>query len=285
MSARLLWPLVLTSAAFCQDLRPVEGQARDIVESAMKDRNPDPRKLAATALGLGGSRQPFLALLEGMLDDKDVEVRLAAITSLADWKSVESLRALKKALNDDVPEVSFAAAKALFAVHDPAGKAALLAILSGESKVSSGFLTKQKRDALRMLHTPKTTVMLGVKQGLGFVPVPGLGEGMASLHALLSDPGISGRAVAALLLGKEKDAATMFALREALMDKDWSVRAAAIHSMALRNDPSAERDLMPLLEDKNQGVRLRAAAACLRLEYIRKRGAGSAPKDVTPAKQ
>ena len=75
----------------------------------------------------------------------------------------------------------------------------------------------------------------------------------------------------ALLLGKEKDPETLSALREALSDKDWSVRAAAVHLLALRNDPAVERALTPLLEDKNQAVRLRAAAATLRLEDIRKR--------------
>ena len=265
----LLLPLLVTGAAFSQKTTTLEPQAREIIESAMRDHNPDTRKLAATALGLGGPRQPFLSLLESFLDDKDVEVRLAAIASLADWKTRESLHALTKALNDEVPEVSFAAAKALYGVHDPAGKSALLAVLSGENKTASGFLTKQKREALRMLHTPRTTLMLGVKEGLGFVPVPGLGEGMASLHGLLSDPGFSGRAMAALLLGKEKDPATLFALREALMDKDWPVRAAAVHSLALRNDPAIERDIAPLMEDKHQGVRFRAAAACLRFEYLR----------------
>jgi HEAT repeat protein len=268
---RFLWTLLLTIPCFCQDVRPPAECGREILQSAMTDRNPDTRKLAATALGLGGPRQPFLSELKAMLDDKDVEVRVAAITSLADWKSKEALPVLRKGLDDAVPEVSFAAAKALYALHDPAGKTALLAILSGESKVASGFLSKQRRDALRMLHTPKTTIMLGVRQGLGFVPVPGLGEGMASLQGLLSDPGVSGRAMTALLLGKEKDPDTMFALREALSDKDWSVRAAAIHSLALRNDPAVVPDLVPLLDDKHQGVRLRAAAACLRLEEIRKR--------------
>jgi HEAT repeat protein len=271
---RLLWILFLTIPCFCQGARPPADRARDILESAMEDHNPDTRKLVATALGLGGPREPFLSKLEAMLEDKDVEVRIAAITSLADWKSRDAVRVLRKGLDDSVPEVSFAAAKALYALHDPAGKAALLAILSGESKVSSGFLTKQRRDALRMLHTPKTAALLGVKQGLGFVPVPGLGEGMASLQGLLSDPGVSGRAMTALLLGKEKDTDTMFALREALSDKDWSVRAAAIHSLALRNDAAVVSDLVPLLDDKHPGVRFRAAAACLRLEEIRKRGSG-----------
>ena len=178
---------------------------------------------------------------------------------------------LTKGLNDEAPEVSFAAAKALYAAHDPAGKSALLAVLSGENKTSSGFLTKQKRDALRMLHTPRTTLMFGRETGPRLRAGARAGRRYRSLHGLLSDPGISGRAMAALLLGKEKDPATLFALREALMDKDWSVRAAAVHSLALRNDPAVERDIAPLMEDKHQAVRLRAAAACLRLEYLRGR--------------
>jgi HEAT repeat protein len=263
---RPLLIFLLASVAFAD-----QPKALDILETAMKDRNPDTRKLAAAALGLGGPRTPFLSLMEGLIADKDVEVRLAAITSLADWKTRDSATFLRKALDDDTPEVSLAAARALYALHDPAGKTALLAILSGENKTSSGFLTKHKRDALRMLHTPKTAIWLGVRTGVAFVPVPGLGTGVASLNSLISDPGFSGRAMVALLLGAEKDTATLFALRECLMDGEWSVRAAAIHSLALRNDPAVLRDITPLLDDKNQAVRLRAAAAVLRLEQLKKR--------------
>ena len=35
-------------------------------------------------------------------------------------------------------------------------KAALLSVVSGETKTSSVFFTKQKRDAIRMMHTPRT---------------------------------------------------------------------------------------------------------------------------------
>ena len=59
MSVRLILPLLLTGLAFSQGTRPLEQQAREIIEAAMKDHNPDTRKLAATALGLGGPRQPF----------------------------------------------------------------------------------------------------------------------------------------------------------------------------------------------------------------------------------
>ena len=75
----------------------------------------------------------------------------------------------------------------------------------------------------------------------------------------------SGRAAAALMLATEKDQATLEGLRDALSDTDWSVRAAAVHSLALRRDPRLRTDLTPLLDDPNEAVRLRAAAACLRL--------------------
>ena len=265
----LLWPAV----ALCQAPAPaapqVPAQCRDILEKALKDKNPDTRKQAAIALSLAGSTSPYPAELEALLDDKDVEVRLSAVASLADTKNRQTVAALHKALNDEVPEVSFAAARSLWALNDPEGKKALLAILSGESKASSGYLAKQKRDALRMMHTPKAMFLFAVRTGAGFAPVPGLGEGISSMQALLSDPSVSGRATAALLLEKEKDPQTLAALKEALQDKDWSVRAAAVHALVLRDDPAVETDITPLLDDKTEGVRLRAAAGYLRLETVK----------------
>src|SRR5262249_36201324 len=136
-------------------------------------------------------------------------------------------------------------------------------------KTSSGFVTKQKRDALRMMHTPRTLFLFAVKQGIGFAPVPGLGAGVSSLQGILSDPGISGRAATALLMSTDKDPAVILALQDALWDKEASVRAAAAHSLAVRNDPAFQKDRVPLLDDKKEAVRLRAAAGYLRLDMIR----------------
>ena len=80
-----------------------------------------------------------------------------------------------------------------------------------------------------------------------------------------------------MLLGKDKDKATLDALEDALVDKDFRVRAAAVHSIALRNDPALREDLEPLIQDEKEEVRLRAAAALLRLSAIPK------PKPSTPA--
>jgi len=264
------WTLVLSMAAALADrgLAAADAQCSGILQHALDAGNPETRKQAVLALSLASGRGPLFEQLERMLQDKDVEVRQAVVASLADVKSESSTAALHRALEDVVPEVSFSAAKALWARHDRVGRVALLAVLAGENKSSSGFFSKQKRDALRMMHTPRTTFLFVVQQGVGFVPVPGLGEGIASMQGILASSGVPGRASAALLLGADRDPATVAALRDALSDKDSSVRAAAVHSISLRNDPSMKKELEPLLQDDNGPVRLRAAAGYLRLSAI-----------------
>jgi HEAT repeat protein len=266
----LKWMLLLSAAAALapQGKAATQAQCTELLRRGLEDKNPETRKQAVVALSLAAQRGPLLARLEEMLRDKDVEVRQAVVMSLAEFKNKSVTAALHKALEEDVPEVSFAAAKALWARHDPAGRAALLAVLSGESKTSSSFFSKQKRDALRMMHTPRTTFLFALRQGVGFAPVPGLGEGIASMQGILTDSGVSGRASAALLLGNDKDPAVLEALKDALSDKDWSVRAAAVHFLSLRNDPVLKKELEPLLQDGKEAVRMRAAAGYLRLSVI-----------------
>jgi HEAT repeat protein len=114
--------VVLVAAAFGQNAPapqapappvPPAKQARDLLDKALQDKNPDTRKNAVIALSLTGPVEPFPAELQSMLDDKDVEVRLAAVSSLVDLRNDRTIPALKKALTDAVPEVSFAAARAL----------------------------------------------------------------------------------------------------------------------------------------------------------------------------
>lgn len=264
------WILTVSMAAALATrlLAATDAQCTAILQRALDAKNPETRKEAVVALSLASKSGRLFEQLEQMLDDNDVEVRQAVVASLADVNSQRATAALHKALKDAVPEVSFAAAKVLWARHDPVGRAALLAILAGESKSSSNFFSKQERQALRMMHTPRTTFLFAVRQGMGFVPVPGLGEGIASMQGILASSGVSGRASAALLLGADRAPATINALKDALYDKDASVRAAAVHSISLRNDPALKKELEPLLEDDSESVRLRAAAGYLRLSAI-----------------
>jgi len=204
-----------------------------------------------------------------MIGDKDVEVRLAAIASLVDLRSDRTVPTLRKALDSTVPEVSFAAAKALWSLHATPGREALFSVLDRETKSKSGFLTREKRDALRMMHTPKTFLIFAMVESANLAPVPGIGAGASSLAGIISNPAVSGGAAAALLLSTDHSPEVLRALENALGDADWSVRAAAVHAIAVRNDPALEADLIPLFEDKKEAVRVRAAAGYLRLEAIK----------------
>jgi len=247
---------------------PEENRANLILNEGLANKNPDVRKQAVAALGLIGPREPYLSQIDAALSDKDVYVRLSAIASLVDLKEKGTADLLYKALDDSSPEVGFAAAKALFGLGDPRGRTAMLAILEGEVKTKSSFLTAQKRDTLRLVHIPKGMMLFAIKNGIGFAPVPGAGEGVSSLQDLLSDSGVSGRATTAVLLGNDRSPEVLAALKEASTDKDGSVRAAVVHTLALRNDPSMLPLMKEQFDDSSEAVRLRAAAAYLRLVWL-----------------
>ena len=276
----LKWILILSASAALvfQGRAATQAQCSELLRHGLDDKNPETRKQAVVALSLAASRGPLFTRMEEMLGDKDVEVRLAVVAGLAELKTKSATAALHKALDDEVPEISFTAAKALWARNDPAGRNALMAVLAGESKTTSGFLSKQKREALRMMHTPRTTFMFAVRQGARLAPVPGVGEGISSMQGILTDSGVPGRASVALLLSNDRGPGVLEALKDALFDKDWSVRAAAVHALSLRNDPALKKELEPLLQDDKAAVRMRAAAGYLRLSAIQ---AGPAKRTAT----
>jgi len=144
-----IWILVMlsTTLAFGQT-KPADTvqRCRSMLNDAVHDRNPDGRKAAVEALSLVGVKDNALQSLAPMLDDHDVSVRIAVVITLGDFKDNRTLPLLKKALQDPVPEVEFAAAKVLYLLHDPDGVQFLLAVVSGDSKASSSYLSKEKTE-------------------------------------------------------------------------------------------------------------------------------------------
>jgi hypothetical protein len=114
-------------------------------------------------------------------------------------------------------------------------------------------------------HSPQSTGLFIVSQGIGFVPVPGMGAGFAAVTGLINDPEFSPKASTLMLLAKDKSAETDALLREGLGDKDWSVRAAAAQMIAFTARRRMKDDLVPLFSDKSDKVRFRAAGAYLHL--------------------
>ena len=109
-----------------------------------------------------------------------------------------------------------------------------------------------------MMHTPRTTFLYAVRQGVGSCARSGLGMGISSMQQILTDPGVSGRAAAALLVGRDRDAATTAAQ---LKDAPSSIKITACARRRCIRWRCATirrcgRDLEPMLEDDKEEVRL-----------------------------
>jgi HEAT repeat protein len=246
-------------------------RARSILREGIESKDPDVRVQAIVAGSMIGRNEAVLKRLEPMLQDKDIQVRTATIRALAEFKSPEGKPALEKVLKeDDVPEVRFAAAKALYALQDPAGEKALIDIYNGKVNPNSNVLKKQTRGFFREFHSFQSGAMFIVSQGIGYVPLPGVGEGFSAMTDLLGDPDLSARATVLLLLGKDKSPQAVDLIKRGLKDDDWSVRASATQLIAHTAQTELRESLVPLFDDKNEKVRFRAAGAYLHLYLTEK---------------
>src|ERR1700688_4469258 len=123
-----------------------------LTDAAMNAKNADHRKEAVAAAAAIGPAPEAVKLLENVLrKDSEAFVRQAAAVALGDMKATEATPALKAALNDDSGEVAFSAAKALWDLGDPDGKATFIEILTRERKNSQGFIGGAISDAKRTM--------------------------------------------------------------------------------------------------------------------------------------
>jgi HEAT repeat protein len=255
-----------TALAQTGETDPNVQKAKDLLLKGVASGNPDTRQLAVMSASLIGDRSEVVAKLSSMLDtDKDVPVKLTIVSTLGSFKNPDLVPILQKALKDPVPEVDLAAALALFSLNQPDGKAFLLDVLAGDQKTSSSFMSSQKRQLIRMVHTPSAT-LLGVMANQ--FALPGLGSGLQSAVGLTADPASMAQSSVIFALSKDTDPTTWDALVAGLADKSWAVRAAAAHVVALHDDPTLRDRLVPLMDDKKEQVSFRAAAGYLRLTII-----------------
>jgi HEAT repeat protein len=246
---------------------PNVQKAKDLLLKGVASGNPDTRQLAVMSASLIGDRSAVLNKLYSMLEtDKDVPVKITIISTLGSFNNPAVVPALQKALKDPVPEVDLAAALALYGLKQPDGKAFLLDVVEGKQKTSSSFMSSEKRSLVRMTHTP-TTTFLGIVANQ--FALPGLGSGMESAVGLSADPASMASASVIFTLAKDqKDPTVWSALVAAMGDKEWATRAAAVHAVAMHDDPSLIDKFVPLMDDKKEQVSFRAAAGYLRLYII-----------------
>lgn len=259
----LLFP-PLAAAPQSQEPAPLRA-ARTVLERGAADPDPEVRREVAVALGLLSRRDASTGLLAKLAADKDHLVREAALVSIGELRDARLAKTAHEALGDEVPEVAFAAARTLFKLNQKEGKQLLIEIVQREANAKTGFLRAALRDAARRMKRPKSAVLFVAQQGVGFIPVPGLGEGFSALNALVGDPDFSARATALLVLSSDRSPEVRAQIEQAFNDPDWSMRAAAAQIAASRNERGWRFRLVPLFEDTNRRVRYRAAAAFLRL--------------------
>ncbi len=270
-AARLVAICLAISSACLTGQTPQKtvSDARAVLRFGVESSDPKVRVQAIQAVGLIGISDEVRGKLEGFLKDGNIQVRIAAIKTLADLKSTGSIPILEKLLKkDDVPEVQFAAAKALFRFHDERGTQWLEELYDGSRTATSSALASQSRKFFGNFHSFESAASFIVSEGVGYVPVPGVGEGFSAVTGLIADPDLSPRAAALMLLVRDTGPESERLLKKALADKDWSVRAASAQMIAYTGRTSLREDLTPLFKDKNDKVRFRAAGAYLHFALI-----------------
>jgi HEAT repeat protein len=243
-----------------------EKRARDVLEAGSSNPDPATRREVAVALSLAPKGDPATKVLTELARDKDALVREAAVVSIGELKDTSLAGAARKALDDDVPEVAFAAARTLFSLKQPEGEQLLTEVVEKEAKAKSDFIRVKIRDVMRRMKRPRSAILFVTQQGVGFIPVPGVGIGFSALHSLVTDTESSARATALLVLSADRSAETRRLVEHAFYDNDWSMRAAAVQIAVVWNERAWRSRLIPLFElEDNPRVRYRAAASYLRL--------------------
>jgi HEAT repeat protein len=244
---------------------PVSGEEKAwaMFEMAANSKSAVERSIGIRALGLIHDSPHARQLAEKALDDARPEVRVAAATALGQMHATQSIPRLQESLSDPRIAVVMAAAHSLRDLKDDSSAYSVYYdVLTGKRKNSEGLIQQQ----LDTLHNPRELAKIGFEQGIGYVPFAGIGwDAWRYMHKKNPNPV---RAVAATFLAHDPDPATGVALAQAMHDKDWIVRAAAIEAIAERGDPSLKRKVEFSFFDANAHVRYTAAAAIIRLSAI-----------------
>lgn len=240
-----------------------EQKAWAMFEKAVTSKSLIDRTIGVRALGLLPNNDRARQMAEKALNDPHHEVRTAAATALGQMHAAKSIPKLQKCLADKKIDVVMAAAHSLRDLKEnSAAYGIYYDVLTGRRKSSDGLLASQ----MDTLHNPRELAKIGFEEGIGYVPFAGIGwDAWRYMHKKDPNPV---RAVAASFLARDPDPATGVALCEAMNDKDWIVRAAAIAAIAERGDPALEGKVQYGFFDSNAHVRYAAAAAVIRLSAI-----------------
>jgi HEAT repeat protein len=260
--AAILLLFMVVTVVPCVYAHDARQEAWAVLNIGLTDKASSERALAVGVLGLLSDDRQAPELAMQALDDPTPEVRAAAADALGQLKYQTARLKIKEILhrNEEDPVIVIACARALLELGDEDGYAVYYAILTGERKSGSSLTERQKKE----IKDPKKMA----EMGSSLIPIPFAGLGYGAFTAFTRDDASPAQAAAAKMLIKDPDPKTKVALINASRHKSWTVRVAAVDSLAHRDDPSVIPELEPRLSDDKDVVRYTAAAAIIRLTEL-----------------
>ncbi|HXM94010.1 MAG TPA: HEAT repeat domain-containing protein [Candidatus Dormibacteraeota bacterium] len=253
--------------------RKPEEKAWDILKEGFADDKTDKRAKAVKALSLLPGNADAEKMAKDALKDEKHSVRVAAAMALGSMRAVGAKTELESALEDKEPAVVLAAANSLLQLKDNAGYDVYYEVLTGNMRTNKGLIKEQ----FRQLQDKRKMAELGIEEGLGFLPFVGFGYTVAK--TVIKDDSSPVRAAAAKKLATDPDPITGEALANAVRDKSWLVRAAALEAIAQRGNRALVPKILVAMNDPKDEVRYTAAACVAHLISTGKR---RTPKPATP---
>ncbi|HWF36888.1 MAG TPA: HEAT repeat domain-containing protein [Candidatus Acidoferrales bacterium] len=271
-----------SKAADAKSPKPGPADAWKMLSDAAASDKMRDRSDAISALTILPRDRKAVDIVASALDDKQETIRMLAATSLGDMKAPSAIPKLKQALDDKYPQVSFAAAQALWKMGDKSGRGIFYDVLIGERKVKPGPIQQKIQQARLDMHDPKALALIGVNEASGAFLGP-FSMGVSMVEEYAKNGGTSVQALCAQLLATDDSGMTVEQLKWALDDSNWTVRAAAARSLAKLNVRSSLPKLEDIMQnDKSQPARLAAAAAVIHLSGTRAVSARSGPEKTSP---
>jgi len=258
--------LAAAQAQAASDETPAARQLRcwHLIEDNLHDtKNIDHQEQAMNALSEMPTNKHALELIEVSMKDPSMDVRTAAILAAGKVKSPWMVMPLHRALDDQEPQVVFAAATTLWKDYkDHTGLDILDAIVDGDRKANPGLMHGAEHSMSRTMHSPSTMARIGLTTGAGLLLGP-FGFSVTAIKYMEANGADTARVQALTLLAEERTPAVREDLFQALADKDPGVRAAAAYELGKYHSPAYGAKIAPLVDDSKLPVRLSASAAYL----------------------
>jgi len=248
--------------------QPTE-EAWRILDAGLSSGNPEVRKQALVGTGaIGNTPETVRIEVNSLHNDKDPEVRQMAAAQLGMMKATSAAHELEVALDDPDPQVAFTAAKALWEMGNRRSKGELQDVLTGQRHNGESFITKNERDAKKIMHDPKEMAMLGAREASGALLGP-FSIGVTAAEGFLKDTGAPGRAAAAGMLAQDCDARAFQLLDWALSnDHNWAVKGAVAKAIGQCGHAEEIPKLESYFDDGHAALRFMAAGAVIRLSNL-----------------